>query len=348
MKPVLETVTHRHKERTTSRKKIHERGRETTSTLPGSARLVFKDGKYVDTRGEGSNNSRVVVKKDNLSRPDVNARRILADLKNEFQARGVRGLVGLQRKMRNLEAKSLNRVGMKEMLQSLSISMGDNEFRILFDHLDTTCVGAVGFKTFLEAVRRPLNDRRLDLVKKAFMHIGRNVADWGTDFSKPLTLINAEKAAMQYDASRHPSVLRHIVLEEDQVKEFLETMDIGQDEEGMISLEEWVDYHTNVSCTISSDDAFEETIRGVWHFTKEDEIEHAWKSGRKGILDPPKLMEGVSQVHQPENMVNYMLGGTTPIPCRMQSVSTYLQPRIQRKWLLYNVNSYWPERMPLI
>jgi Ca2+-binding EF-hand superfamily protein len=236
-----------------------------------------------------------VVKNDALSRPDVNARRILAEMKDEFQARGVRGLVGLQRKMRNLApgAKSLSRTGMKDMLKSLSISLEDSDFRILFDHLDAGSAGAVGFRTFLEAVRRPLNDRRLDLVRKAFMHIGRNVADWGTDLSVPITVMNAEKAAMQYDASRHPDVLKSVMLEEDQVREFLETMDIGQDQVGMISMDEWIDYHTNVSCTILSDDAFEETIRGVWHFTKEDEIEHFRKSDRvKGKLDPSEAGGG--------------------------------------------------------
>jgi Ca2+-binding EF-hand superfamily protein len=292
MKPVMETVTQRHKAGLSSRK-IHERGRETTSTLPGSGRLIFKDGKYLDTGGAALDDHRVVVRNDTLARPDVNARRILADLKDEFQARGVRGLVGLQRKMRNLGAKSLSRTGMKDMLQSLSISLEDSDFRILFDHLDASSVGAVGFRTFLEAVRRPLNDRRLDLVKKAFVHIGRNVADWGTDLSKPITHMNAEKAAMQYDASRHPDVLNKVMLEEDQVKEFLETMDIGQEVEGQISMDEWIDYHTNVSCTILNDDSFEETMRGVWHFTKEDEIEEFRKSNKiKGRLDPSEAGSG--------------------------------------------------------
>ena len=87
----LETVKHRHKGLIQSRR-IHERGRETTSTLPGSARLVYKDGKYVDTRGD-TEDPHVVVPKKVQPRPDVESRRILAALKDEFRARGVRGLV---------------------------------------------------------------------------------------------------------------------------------------------------------------------------------------------------------------------------------------------------------------
>ena len=174
-----------------------------------------------------------------VARPDVSARRVLTNLKNEFKARGIRGLVGLQRNMRNEYEKLRYYSPTLNSKRSIYQVERRGFFRIFFDHLDASHFGAISHESLINAMRRPLGDKRLELVKRAFVHIARSVDDWGARKILKPTKIDAQKIAKTYDASRHPEVIAGTTSESNQLKEFLETFDCGTVEEGIVTLEEF-------------------------------------------------------------------------------------------------------------
>jgi Ca2+-binding EF-hand superfamily protein len=142
---------------------------------------------------------------------------------------------------------------MKEMNMGLS----DSELRMLFDFFDTDQSKTINFEEFIQGVRDPLDDRRLRLVHQAFAKIDLDGSGE----------VDAQEMASLYDASKHPEVIAGRMTPEQVLRHFLDTFDVGGEVDGKVTLNEFINYYTNLGASIDSDDYFELMIRNAWHIS---------------------------------------------------------------------------------
>jgi calcyphosin len=127
----------------------------------------------------------------------------------------------------------------------------------LFQYFDKDRSGEIDFEEFLQGVRGPMSQRRIDLVHLAFNKIDKDK----NGVLEPDDIIGT------YDASRHPDVLAGKRTANEVLREFLDTFDIGGVVDGKVTKEEFVNYYANIGASIDSDDYFELMIRNAWHIS---------------------------------------------------------------------------------
>ena len=131
----------------------------------------------------------------------------------------------------------------------------------MFKGFDINGNGEIDFDEFLRVVVGPMNQFRTQLVKKAYQKIDIN-GDGILD-------INDIKG--KYDASRHPDVKSGKKTEQEVLQEFLETFEMhhnvmsGNKADGRVTLEEFIEYYTNISANIDNDAYFDLMITNAWN-----------------------------------------------------------------------------------
>mmetsp|Transcript_12643 Transcript_12643/g.23060 ORF Transcript_12643/g.23060 Transcript_12643/m.23060 type:complete len:2081 (+) Transcript_12643:183-6425(+) len=183
---------------------------------------------------------------------------IIAKLKKAIKAHGAHGFTGLQRKFRIMdddESGALDLGEFKKGMQELEMGLSTSELRLLFEHFDDDHSGSISFEEFIQGVRDPLTRRRLGLVNRAFDIL---------DVDKSGVVEPAEIKDC-YDARKHPDVISGNKTEDEVLREFFSTFDIGGVVDGMVTRQEFINYYTNLGANIDDDEYFELMIRNAWH-----------------------------------------------------------------------------------
>lgn len=131
------------------------------------------------------------------------------------------------------------------------------ELRGLFQFFDKDRSGDIDFEEFLQGVRGPMSQRRIDLVNLAFNKIDKDK----NGVLEPDDIIGT------YDASKHPDVIAGKRTANEILREFLDTFDIGGVVDGKVTKEEFLNYYANIGASIDNDDYFELMIRNAWHIS---------------------------------------------------------------------------------
>jgi Ca2+-binding EF-hand superfamily protein len=142
-------------------------------------------------------------------------------------------------------------------MKEMNISLSESELRMLFDYFDTNHGGTVDFEEFIQGVRDPLTPRRLRLVQMAFSKLDKDGSG----------IVDAEEIASLYDSSKHPEVIAGRMTSNQVLSEFLDTFDVGGVHDGKVTVEEFVNYYTNIGANIDNEDYFELMIRNAWHIS---------------------------------------------------------------------------------
>ena len=75
----------------------------------------------------------------------------------------------------------------------------------------------------------------------------------------------------KYDASKHPDVKTGKKTEDEVLKEFLETFELhhnilhGYQSDGLVTMDEFIEYYTNISSNIDSDPYFDLLMNNAWN-----------------------------------------------------------------------------------
>jgi Ca2+-binding EF-hand superfamily protein/adenosylcobinamide amidohydrolase len=192
--------------------------------------------------------------------PSLGLRTIIDRLKNEIGTRGGRGFIGLQRKFRIMDddgSKTLDLGEFKKGMKEMNMGLNDSELRLLFEHFDTDNSGTIDYEEFIQGVRDPLDERRLRLVETAFSIIDKDGSGE----------VDVQEIATMYDASKHPEVIAGRMTPEQVFREFLDTFDVGGEKDGKVTVQEFINYYTNLGASIDNDDYFELMIRNAWHIS---------------------------------------------------------------------------------
>ncbi|KAJ1432493.1 hypothetical protein B484DRAFT_327304, partial [Ochromonadaceae sp. CCMP2298] len=184
----------------------------------------------------------------------------MAQLKSQLAARGARGIVGLQRKFRIMDddgSKTLSLVEFKKGLRECALSLSELQMTQLFSHFDRDRSGCVSFDEFIAGVRGELNSRRKAMVALAFEKLDKD----GSGEVDPEDLVGV------YNAAKHPEVLAGKRTEDEILREFLDTFDVGGVKDGVVTAQEFENYYANLSASIDDDRYFELMIRNAWHIS---------------------------------------------------------------------------------
>jgi Ca2+-binding EF-hand superfamily protein len=185
---------------------------------------------------------------------------LIQKLKVEMKTRGGDGYFALQRKFRIMDddnSKSLNMAEFKKAMKEMNMGLSDPELRMLFDHFDADHSGSIGFEEFIQGVRDPLTERRLNLVLLAFNRLDTDKTG----------IIDAAELIDKYDATRHPDVLSGKSSPQKVLSDWMSNFEVGGVVDGKVTQQEFINYYTNLGASIDNEDYFELMIRNAWHIS---------------------------------------------------------------------------------
>jgi len=183
---------------------------------------------------------------------------ILAQIKSALAARGTRGIVSLNRKLRVLDSNQNNFLSQAEFKNAMSdcgVKLSEEEYALLVKFFDNDKRNEINYEEFLRGLRGTLSDRRAAAISAAF-----NSLDKGRN-----GLLDPAHIMQIFDAAQHPDALNGTRTSQEVLREFLETFEVGGQVDGKVTADEFMQYYHNVSSSVGSDDAFEGIIRNTWH-----------------------------------------------------------------------------------
>ena len=188
------------------------------------------------------------------------AHNIIARIKESILRRaGSDGIQAVSRVLKIMDDsgdRRLSRSELKYGLRDFGIDLSASQMDRVMSYFDRNGDGTVSFDEFLRGLAPPLSAHRLKFVHQAF-----DVLDKSGD-----GVVTVEDLKMAYDASWHPDVKEGTADPDKVLQKFLDQFEGGNGNgDGMVTIEEFEDYYTNLSASIDDDDYFELMMRNAWH-----------------------------------------------------------------------------------
>lgn len=147
---------------------------------------------------------------------------------------------------------SLDPVEFKYAMRDYGVPLSEQEVTAIIKHFDTNKDGKLSFDEFLRAIRGDLNERRKDMVMQAYRVLDK-------DGSGMVTIADIE---MAYDASYHPEVQSGRKTKKQVLLDFMQVWETHK-KDGIVTIDEFMDYYKDISASIDDDDYFELMIRNA-------------------------------------------------------------------------------------
>ena len=181
---------------------------------------------------------------------------------NEIRNLGTTCLITLLKQFKindDNNSKEIDIYQFTKALQEFETELTDEEIGSLFNYFDKEKSGFVNYVNFVNAIRGPMNKRRVDIVKEAFKKL---------DIDKSGQVEIAE-IKLQYNAKKDPDVKSGKKTEEDVYTEFVESFQMNHDNRvgprnKRVTLDEFLDYYNFVSMGIEDDLSFITNIQNAW------------------------------------------------------------------------------------
>lgn len=184
--------------------------------------------------------------------------------KRTANADGNSGLAGLARNFRMCDRNQTQRLELDEFAKCVSLcklELSADQIGKLFAHFDSDRSGSIDFEEFLKTLRGPLSGARKKVVIEAF----RGLDAMGNNNG----VIDVDDLRGRYDVSKHPDVVAGRVDSGTALRAFLNGFEgRAGDRDGVITLDEWMDYYEEVSASIDNDDAFCAMMATTWSSIK--------------------------------------------------------------------------------
>eukprot|EP00943_MAST-04B_sp_MAST-4B-sp1_P004168 g4168.t1 len=172
---------------------------------------------------------------------------------------GSTGIHGVSRILKIMDDSGDHRLSKEELkygLKDFKVILSDDEVDIIFSYFDSDGDGSINFDEFLLGLTGSLNERRTQLVMKAFKLMDKTGDG----------LVTVEDLSGVYNVSLNPDVVAGKISEEEALRKFLDAFD-SKDKDGTITKQEFKNYYRNIGASIDSDDYFELMIRNAWHMS---------------------------------------------------------------------------------
>ena len=189
---------------------------------------------------------------------ETNVLVLLDRVRAALRARGSRTIAGLGRTFKALDSYDGNRkVDSGEFAIGLAengVDLSQKEADLLLAFFDKDGDGCVDFNEFLVGIRGKLHDRRLEIVQEAFRKFDKDSS--GT--------ITVEDLQDVYSVEMHPKYQNGELTKEEIFEGFLESFG-DKNKDGVITMDEWVEYYSAVSSNIDNDDHFILLMKNAWN-----------------------------------------------------------------------------------
>jgi Ca2+-binding EF-hand superfamily protein len=193
---------------------------------------------------------------------------VLDELRQQLKSKGALGISGLARKFRIMDDDGSGNLNYQEFRKGIKecglTTLTEKQIKHLFLYFDQDDSGTISYDEFLVGVRGVMNERRKEMVKLAF-----KVLD-----SDRSGMIDINDIKGVYNAKFHPDVVAEKRTEEEVLNDFLNSFEkrstgSGNNKkgDGMITLDEFLEYYANISASVDDDDYFELMIRNAWHIS---------------------------------------------------------------------------------
>ncbi len=212
-----------------------------------------------------NNNNNFNNNNENNNNNNENQENVYEKIKMKLMLRGISGLIALENNFRNLDEDNSQTIGInqfKKCLNNFRFNLPDDDIIQIFSDLDQEQTGKINYDEFIRVVRGEIPENRKKIVENIFY----KVLDKNKNGNTNLEIINNE-----FVAKNHPDVLNGKKNEEEILQEFINTFegnhyylngDDGTD--GIVDLNEFIDYYESVSSFIKNDDDFENLVNCVW------------------------------------------------------------------------------------
>lgn len=189
-------------------------------------------------------------------------------------------------------SKSLSFEEFRKGIKDFRIEIPEESIKIVYNAFDINRDGSISYDEFLRVIKGPLTPNRLALVEKAYKVLDRN----GNG------VVDIDDIKDTYNASKHPDVIAGKKTEQQILTEFLETFEMHHNvlndgrPDGQITLEEFVEYYTNISASIDNEEYFALMINNAWNL---DGKAQAYQKHAKGWTShsPQKKNKAVGETH---------------------------------------------------
>lgn len=150
--------------------------------------------------------------------------------------------------------KKISRSELKYGLRDMGIPFSAGEEQVVFTFLDRDGSGTINFDEFLRALANEMSAKRLALVKLAYQKL--DVSGDGQ--------VTTQDIKSLYDVSQNPEVISGKITPAQAFAKFMKQWETDK-VDGIVTLDEFIEYYRDVSPSIDRDDYFELMMRNAWH-----------------------------------------------------------------------------------
>ena len=160
-------------------------------------------------------------------------------------------------------SKSLDKNEFRKAVNDFRLEVPSEHIDVMFSAFDLNRDGTIDYDEFLRIIRGDLTPNRLVFVKKAFQKLDKDGS--GT--------VDIEDIKDVYNTSKHPDVISGKKTSDQVLLDFLETFEThhnimnGEQADGRISMEEFIEYYTNISASLDNDEYFALMMNSAWNLS---------------------------------------------------------------------------------
>ena len=187
---------------------------------------------------------------------------VLIKFINEIKNLGTTSLISLLKQFKLNDFNNTKELELYEFTKSLhefETELDDDEISLLFDYFDKEKTGVINYVNFVNAIRGPMNQQRVAVVKEAFSKV---------DVDKS-GQVEISEIKLQYNAKNDREVKNGNKTEEEVYTEFVDAFQMNHDNRvgprnKRVSYDEFLDYYNFVSMGIDDDSYFVEKVQNEW------------------------------------------------------------------------------------
>ncbi|CAD6237047.1 GSCOCG00002111001-RA-CDS [Cotesia congregata] len=172
-------------------------------------------------------------------------------------ARGAGGILGLARTFRRMDEdgnKQLSKEELIEGFEAMGFEFEEEEVDEIISKLDTDESGTIDLTEFITAIRPPMSESRIKLVEQAFQKLDKTG-------DGEITVADLRGV---YNVKCHPRYISGEESEESILNKFLGNFEQENSKDGIVTMEEFMNYYSAISASIDHDAYFDLMIRNAY------------------------------------------------------------------------------------